>query len=191
MSLVLSVLVCGTPRRLESHATPLIRKLEKQADGLPVEILYLLDNKKRSVGYKRQALLDIAKGDYVSYVDDDDDVADNYVSAILEGAKFGSDVVTFDQCADINGAVGLIRFGLGQPNEAFKPGGIALRGAWHVCAWKRSIAQTAKFPDLMDGEDWRWAEQLCLKATTSTHVDAVIHLYRFRSATTEATGMNK
>lgn len=193
--MMLSVLICGTPRRIESRAIPLIRKLEKQAEGKDVEILYLLDNKKRSVGHKRQALLDVAKGDYVAYVDDDDDVSDDYVSALVSAIEFGQcappDVITFDQCADINGAVGIIRFGLGQPNEEFSPGRVAKRGAWHVCAWRRAIAQTAAFPDLMDGEDWQWAVQLCAKATSSIHIDQVLHLYRFRSDTTEATGQNK
>lgn len=190
----LSILVCGTPTRAREKALPLIEKLEKQALFLPVEILYLLDNKKRSVGQKRQALLDIAKGKYVAYVDDDDDVGEEYIDAILsviqaeEWTNISPDVITFDQACDIAGSYGVVRFGLGNPNQDFVPGHITLRNAWHVCAWKREIAQSVRFLDIMDGEDWAWAEQLCLKAQTSVHIDKVLHLYRFNPATTEATG---
>ncbi len=190
----LSILICGTPSRARDKALPLIEKLEKQSLFLPVEILYLLDNKKRSVGGKRQALLDVARGRYVAYVDDDDDVADDYIDCLLsviqaeEWTGKAPDVITFDQACDIAGSFGIVRFGLGNPNNDFVTGRITLRNAWHVCAWRRDLAQTARFPDMMDGEDWQWAEQLCLKAQTSAHIDKVLHLYRFNPLTTEASG---
>lgn len=190
----LSILICGTPTRAREKALPLIEKLEKQSVFLPVEILYLLDNKKRSVGQKRQALLDVARGKYVAYVDDDDDVSENYIDCLMsviqadEWTGNAPDVITFDQACDIAGRFGIVRFGLGNANQPFITGRITLRNAWHVCAWKRELAITATFPDMMDGEDWAWAEQLCAKAKTSVHIDKVLHLYRFNPVTTEATG---
>jgi glycosyltransferase involved in cell wall biosynthesis len=35
----------------------------------------LFDNRARSIGAKRQALADIARGKYIAFCDDDDDVA--------------------------------------------------------------------------------------------------------------------
>lgn len=196
MKPTLSILICGTPTRAYSRALPLVGRLLAQLypDDKRVEVLYLLDNKKRSVGAKRQALLDIAQGDYVAYVDDDDDVAPEYCAAILgaiEGSPERPDVVTFDQVANIAGHLGQVSFGLGQPNENFNPDAITKRNAWHVCAWRRELAQRFKFPDLMDGEDWAWAEQLCLNATSSVHIDGVLHFYTFNPKTTEATGKNE
>lgn len=193
--LLFSALVCGTPSRMQSHAMPLLAKLTTQAEGKSTEVLYLMDNKQRSVGAKRQALLDIARGEYVAYVDDDDDVAPDYVSSITaaisaQGWENNPDVITFDQHADVAGNVGVVRFGLGNPNEPFNPGRITLRNAWHVCAWKRDLAQLSSFPDLMDGEDWEWAKVLCAAATKSHHIDRVLHYYFFRPNLTEATGKN-
>lgn len=192
----LSILICGTPSRALSKAFPLVCRLMAQLypDDKRVEILYLLDNKKRSVGAKRQALLDIANGDYVAYVDDDDEVAPEYCESILsaiEGSPEKPDVVTFDQVANIAGNLGQVRFGLGNPNDDFNPDAITLRNAWHVCAWRRELAQQFKFPDLMDGEDWAWAEQLCAVAKTSAHINKVLHFYTFNPKTTEATGKNE
>lgn len=196
MKPILSVLICGTPSRALGKAFPLICRLMAQLypDDKRVEILYLLDNKKRSVGAKRQALLDIANGEYVAYVDDDDEVAPEYCESILsaiESAPEKPDVVTFDQVANIAGNLGQVRFGLGNPNDDFNPDAITKRNAWHVCAWRRELAQRFKFPDLMDGEDWAWAEQLCMAAKSSVHIDGVLHFYTFNPQTTEATGKNE
>ena len=197
MTPLLSILIPGTPRRMATHARHIVEKLNAQAEHLPVEVLYLLDNKRRSVGHKRQALLDIAKGAYVAFCDDDDDVSPAYCAEIINAIqthylKSGTraDVITFDQQADIAGNVGLVSFGLGQENMEFNPNGVTLRNAWHVCAWRRDLAMTARFPDLMDGEDWEWAEQLCDRATVEHHINRVLHYYFFRPQMTEATGKN-
>lgn len=196
MKPLLSILICGTPARAASKALPLVGRILAQLypDDKRVEVLYLLDNKKRSVGAKRQALLDIAQGEYVSYVDDDDDIAPEYCAAILGVIEMPGDkpdVITFDQVANIAGNLGQVCFGLGQANEDFNPDAITKRNAWHVCAWKRELAQRFKFPDLMDGEDWAWASQLCSVARSSVHIDGVLHFYTFNPQTTEATGKNE
>lgn len=194
---LLSILVPGTPRRMAAQAFYLVEKLNKQAEHLPVEILYLLDNKRRSVGGKRQALLDIAKGTYVAFCDDDDDVSPAYCMEIVNAINSSflkddapADVITFDQEADIDGQIGLVSFGLGNPNDLFNPAGITLRNAWHICAWRRDLAISSQFPDIMDGEDWEWAAPLCQRAKTERHINKVLHYYLFRPQTTEATGMN-
>jgi len=192
MTPLLSILVAGTPSRVESFALPLIRRLEAQAVGLPVEILYLLDNKMRSVGGKRQALLDIARGDYVAFCDDDDAVEHDYIREILGAINLSRpDVVTFDQLADIGGYIGIVHCRLGQAEECFAPSPhVTPRDAWHFHAWRRSLAQCCKFPDLMDGEDYAWAKQARTLAKSEVHLDKVLHRYTFRPALTEATGKN-
>ncbi|MBI2486502.1 MAG: hypothetical protein HYW01_06020 [Deltaproteobacteria bacterium] len=42
-----------------------------------VEVAYFLDNMKHSVGFKRNKLIEWAKGKFVAFVDDDDDVSDD------------------------------------------------------------------------------------------------------------------
>lgn len=187
---ILSVLICGTPRRAVSHAIPLVEKLIAQAGEMPVEVLYLLDNKKRSVGGKRQALLDIARGDYIAFCDDDDDVMPNYCARLVEAAMARPDVITFDQSVDIDGQKGVVHCRLGQDNFPFVPGGITLRNAWHFCGWRRDLATCCRFPDIMDGEDWGWARVACSIAKTEVHIPEILHVYRFSRATTEATGKN-
>ena len=49
----------------------MIDNLSKQAEGKPVEVLWLGDNYQRTVGAKRNALIDLAQGEYFAFVDDE------------------------------------------------------------------------------------------------------------------------
>ena len=43
------------------------------------------DNKKRTIGKKRDEMLKLAQGKYVTFVDDDDRISDDYVDEIMNG----------------------------------------------------------------------------------------------------------
>ena len=68
----------------------------------------MLDNKRRSVGSKRNCLLDSAHGEYVSFIDDDDEVATDYVDKILRNIVTArrppepADVICFGQRATLH-----------------------------------------------------------------------------------------
>ncbi len=80
-----SILICGIPERYHSVQPLLYSLLEAQAISRrpDVELLYFMDNKRRTVGAKRNALLSMAIGEYISFIDDDDEVAPNYVDKII------------------------------------------------------------------------------------------------------------
>jgi glycosyltransferase involved in cell wall biosynthesis len=184
--LTLSILTPAVPSRLEQLGR-LCAELTSQIGDKPVEHLTLLDNKRRSVGEKRDALLRAARGKYVAYVDDDDWIEYNYVSAILGAVGSNPDVVTFRQQCTVNGRDGIIEFGLGNPNEPFAAGGYAKRNAWHICAWRRQLAICSGFPPINYGEDWAFASRLCaLPGLSSIHVPEILHYYRHDAKTTEA-----
>jgi glycosyltransferase involved in cell wall biosynthesis len=161
--------------------------LAEQIAGRDVEHLVFVDNRKRSIGEKRDALLRLARGRYVAFCDDDDEILPGYIDALLDGIHGLPDVVTFKQEAVINGEVGWIEFRLGNPNETWRAGQTVRRNAWHVCAWKRSLAVLSQFPANNYGEDWAFAARLCaIPGLRSEHVDKVIHRYVHSAATTLA-----
>jgi glycosyltransferase involved in cell wall biosynthesis len=123
----LSILTPTVPERAEKLAI-LTEKLAKQIGDLPVEHLVFSDNRRRSIGQKRQALLSAALGEYVAFVDDDDDVSDDYVGSILAATKTQPDCITFEQIAIYNGQSSRVIFGRGNIDEPFNPGGDTLRG---------------------------------------------------------------
>jgi glycosyltransferase involved in cell wall biosynthesis len=183
--MILSILTPTIPGR-EKQLQALQRRIKTQIDGYPIEHLILSDNRKRSIGAKRQALVDIARGQYIAFVDDDDDIADGYVEELVNAAASGADVITFLQGATYNGQQSVVDFQLGQGDHGFAPGGITNRDAWHVCAWRRSRVAHCQFGESNYGEDLTWCQQARRMAETTVHIPKILHFYRHDAAITAA-----
>lgn len=189
----LSILTPSIPERAP-QLSALLAKVEAQRAGreTDVEHLVFVDSRgARTVGEKRDALLRLARGDYVAFVDDDDDIAPDYLAQILaairSAASPGPDVVTFRQRVTYCGVEGVVSFGLGNRNEPFAPlPALTRRAPWHVCPFRRSVAVLHAFPATNYGEDWAWARHVGSDCLTSAHIDAELHHYRHDPATTAA-----
>lgn len=185
MKTQLSILTPTIPGR-EKQLLELTEKIQKQIGDLPVEHLSLCDNRKRSIGAKRQSLVDIAQGKYIAFCDDDDDISDDYVEEILKAAPVDADVITFEQDSFYNEHYSKIVFGLNNQDEGYRPNGITLRAPWHVCAWKKSAVKTCQFGERNNGEDIIWSRQARRRVTTAFHIAKVLHIYRHDARLTAA-----
>jgi glycosyltransferase involved in cell wall biosynthesis len=185
MHIELSILTPTIPSRKE-QLSKLSEKIAKQSNDLAVEHLSFADNRTRTIGAKRQSLLDIARGEYIAFVDDDDDIEPDYVSEILLAIKQGPDVITFEQNSYYNGAFSKVVFGLNNRDEPFQPNGITLRAPWHVCVWKRELVKTCQFGESNYGEDIIWSRQARARIKTSLHIDKTLCTYRHDAALTAA-----
>jgi len=186
----LSILVATVPSRLETFFPRLIKQLQDQVNNRPdVEIIGLYDNKRRTVGQKRNALLNLATGEYLTFIDDDDRVADDYVKSITDTlyANPTADVVVFDCITTINGGQKTysqysIRYEYGQIGDQWK-GKPA-----HTMVWKSSIAKRHMYPNLNYGEDVNWVVRACKDVRNEVRIDKVLYFYDFNSAVTETRG---
>lgn len=187
----LSILVPSLRERMDKLCA-LYDKLNRQAQGLPVEILVLLDNRTRTIGAKRQSLLEQARGRFVVFVDDDDDVLDGYVyeitNAILHDPTV--DVVVFDQLFTHNGSDPVrIVFDIGHKVDSqvdMTTDPAARRRPWHVMAWRRVLAQQGRFSERNYGEDADWVDQVAPLAVRQTRIERALSLYRYDDAVSEA-----
>ena len=183
----LSILIPSIPSRFKMFER-LFERINDQASksDIVVEVLGLFDNKKRSIGHKRDALVQMSKGEYVCFCDDDDDVSLDYVESLLEGIKHNPDVVCFKQRSIINGDECIVDFDIKNENNEFKKDEIVQRKPFHVCAFKGKIARKHRFNDSNYGEDWQWCELVLKDVKTQYKIDKIIHTYVFDSEVTEA-----
>jgi glycosyltransferase involved in cell wall biosynthesis len=180
---LLSILIPTVPGRL-LKLMPLYDELNSQIDGQRAEILYLGDNRTRSIGLKRNALLQVARGKYVAFCDDDDTVARDYIATLLDMAKVDVDVLTFRQKAKWNDAETEIEFRINHPILApFRNGCITKRFPWQVCAWRRELAQDCVFTDKNYGEDYDWVCQANELVRTEAHNPKLLHFYTHKDET--------
>jgi len=179
---ILTPTILGREKQLKA----LSEKLAKQIGELPIEHLVFCDNRKRSIGQKRQSLVDIAIGEYIAFCDDDDNVSDNYVAELLKAIETKADVITFNQKAIYNKLESEVHFGIRNQDGQFNPGGITLRGPWHVCAWNRQVVKGCVFGFSNYGEDLIWCHQARKRIKTAHHINKVLHTYIHDAATTAA-----
>lgn len=181
LNMKLSILTPSIPSRLAQ-----VEKLTKKFDHPDVEHLVFCDNRKRSIGAKRQALVDIARGQYIAFVDDDDDVTPEYIPQLLKAIEQKPDIITFQQKAIYNGLISTVHFRLKNQDSIFNPSGITERGAWHVCAWRRDLVDGCMFSESNYGEDLVWCNQARLRVSSEIHIPRILHRYTHDTSTTAA-----
>ena len=194
-----SILMLSIPERIESMKAA-VTHLQEQADatgqGKAVEILVLLDNRSKTISEKRNDLLQMARGKYVAFMDDDDAVSKDYMSKILKAIDENDvDCISFNQWCSIDGEPMDVQFGIGNPHgqlwrdeEGFL--GDIKRPPYHMCVWRREIAQSEPFNQMIGengqsyAEDIDWLLRLYPKVQTEHHIPDALHGYIYNSKTT-------
>lgn len=185
--MILTICILSIPERLHKLAA-LLQELIDQSRFENVEILYLGDNMTRSVGSKRNAILNIAQGKYIAFFDDDDLPTVDYLKSLIEATKDDPDVITFMVDVLKNGKPDryyvyekiyrkildpALRVKHGRPVLTLPPN--------HLCAWKTELARQVKFPDKSKGEDHVWGETMFSKFRDMKihNIDRPLYIYRF------------
>ena len=195
--ILISILILSIPSRTES-VTALMKKLEGQlGNRRSVEILVLTDNRSQSISEKRNVLLRAARGQFVCFMDDDDGIANDYIDQLLTAVKENPsvDCVSFNQFCSLDGEPMNVEFGIGNPHGQLwrtQEGmlGDIKRPPYHMCLWRREIAQSEEFRPMYGangqsyGEDFDWLVRLYSKVQTEHHIDSPLHMYVYNSKTT-------
>jgi glycosyltransferase involved in cell wall biosynthesis len=185
--MMLSVLIATLENRREKfqyifdRLTAQIR--DSGTEGL-VEVLYDRDNRERSLGSKRNYLIQQARGRFVAFVDDDDDVSGDYISRVCEAIHRRPDI-------DCIGIRGVITFRGNHPREFshslkyqdyFSRRHRYFRPPYHLNPILRSVALQHPFREINYSEDVEWALRLqrlgALKC--EEFIDAPLYFYKSR-----------
>jgi hypothetical protein len=182
----LSILIPSIPSRFK-RAVNLYNKIVSMTEGMDIEVLMFTDNKKRTIGEKRDALKNISKGKYFMFVDDDDSLLS--IEKLYEATEKDVDVITFKQrCLNEDGSTFIVTFGLGNEIEHNTKNGRYLdikRPPFHVCAWNSKF-RDYNFPAVNYSEDWEFIKQILPLAKTEFFIDEIIHSYNFDINISEA-----
>lgn len=188
----LSILVCSTHNRYNTFLPKILDQLFGQLKKLDpeqqkqVEILTLIDNKTIMLGTKRNNLIDISKGDYLAFVDDDDRVADDYLHQLLWATQTDTDVITFIASVSINGeAPKPCHYSSTYDSDYNEPDSYH-RLPNHIMCVRRELAEEIRFKPILYGEDSDYSSRLKPLINTEHHIAKTLYYYDYNIETTEA-----
>lgn len=174
----LSILICHLNERAVKLAE-LMAVLEPQLTP-DVQLLVESDSGEMDIGAKRNKLLFNARGTYVAYIDDDDQVTPDYIASIMKAIETGPDCV---------GIEGILRFG-NDPDRKFihsvsvnewREGedGIFYRSPNHLNPVRKDIAMQVKFVESMNhGEDHDYSRRIQPLLSSEVYIGHPIYIYR-------------
>lgn len=190
----LSVLICSTDTRYRNFGLAIQDQVWRQVDGLShdyrerIEVLFLSDNKKMMLGRKRNALVNIAQGRYVQFIDDDDRIASDMFQLILDATAQRNpipDVITFLASVSLNGEPPKIcHYSKDFSDDRNTDEGYE-RLPNHICCVRRELALQAPFPHTIYGEDHGYAKLLHPLLKTEYHIPKVLYWYDYNQQTSE------
>jgi glycosyltransferase involved in cell wall biosynthesis len=183
LSLLIPTLECrsGQLSRLVEGLELQVRNTARSSD---VEILSYRDSGERSIGYKRNSLLDRAKGEFVAFIDDDDEVSERYVELACDALGRRPEV-------DCLGIRGVITFRGSHPcefvhslrySDVFSRNHTYFRPPTHLNPIRRTIAVRFRFPDVSYSEDFDWALRMRDHRALQREefIDSVLYYYHSR-----------
>ena len=185
-----SILILTLPSRINSFFPKITEHLQSQIGNRnDIEILALYDNKRRSVGEKRNALLDLARGKYLTFIDDDDRVSDDYISSIMKVIdNENTDCIVFDCMCTINNQIKrYCKYGIEYNYTCTKDHPVQ---QWtgkpaHTMVYRSEIAKKYRYPEKNRGEDMSWVSQACLDIKKQSRIDKLLYYYDFNKSTSE------
>ena len=180
----LSILITTIPDRLGKHFPEMVAELQDQTTGRDdVEILALVDNRVHTVGTKRNLLMGMAEGEYITFVDDDDQISSDYVDSILKaiGSNPGVDVIQYDLMLHHGGLDRdiLCTYDTRLVTAGYITEDVHIAKGSHINVWRRELSEGCLFPDQNFGEDSAWAEKMAEKVERFYKIEKVLYHYHF------------
>jgi len=189
-SVKLSILIPTLASRQEQCLTLVDSLLDQvEFNGLvgQVEIITQYDSGEKSIGTKRNELIQKAKGEYVCFVDDDDNVSKDYVKLLMEGINLGVDCCSLKGVITWDGVKPEIfehstKYTEWKTNEGLEPVRYE-RYINHLNCVKKSIAYQIKYNEINFGEDKMWSEELQKSGLIKSeyYIDSILYHYLFKT----------
>lgn len=185
----LTIGVCSVLGRGTTFLPKILSQLQDQIKGYEtqVELICLLDNKSIMLGEKRNMIVNMAIGEYITFVDDDDRLSDNYIQTLVNTIDNNKDIdcITFIVDVSINKGMYIPCYYSKDYLKDFNEPKAYRRIPNHICCVKTSIAKETPYQNILRGEDAAYAKDLLPKLSTEVMIDEVLYYYDFNIETTE------
>jgi len=180
---VLSILICSVPGRSEklSHLlgvlTPQIEKSHQH-----VEVLINLDDRRLTIGEKRNRLVRASSGMFVAFVDDDDLVSPNYVDEIVKAIESNpqADVLSLDGVITFDGKNPAVFSHSVQHGGWVTRNGMYFRTPNHLNPVARRHALKVKYQEINHGEDRAWSDAVLHLLEVESQTHGILYRYDYR-----------
>lgn len=187
---ILTFCICAITERAEM-AMKLVDYVESLADGENVQVLVLMDNKKTTVGEKRNQIKSVVMGQYWVQIDDDDNVHPSFFREVLPILKEGKvDVLTYNSHVSLVSkegiSEGLVVSKQGNEIEQFKPNRVTQRPPAQFNVWNTDKFKDVMFQPINYGEDLAFGKEASHLVEVSHYIDKTLHYYQWDYNVTRA-----
>jgi glycosyltransferase involved in cell wall biosynthesis len=177
MNIRLSILVLSIPERWDKMLK-LLNILRPQCNKDDVELLILTDNKKRTIGEKRNEIMSLAKGDYIVFVDDDDMVSNDFVRELLLATRENKDCIVFKELKSKRGRTDMtIHYSINHGDVAKTVGDNIYKKPNSRMCIKRELVKNIKFIDANVSEDDQWGLDISSVLKSETIINKTLYYY--------------
>jgi len=186
--MILSIIMLTVPERKEQF-NKIKNKVLKQINYCnevhptlgEVEIIEinspkLLDGGE-SIGKKRNIGMNQAKGKYVIWLDDDDNISPDYVETLLRLAESNADVLTFNQLCKFENYWMIVKMNLSILEDEQARPGIIERRPYSICAFKKEVVKNIKWIDANINEDVNFINEALKLVKTECNSERILHEY--------------
>ena len=153
-----------------------------------VEFIINVDDGEKTVGQKRNEILEQAKGKFVCYVDDDDKVDEEYINLILKTIEENPDLdcIGFTGMYYVNGEPTMLFKHAKEYGGHYKKEGIQYRPVNHLNPVRTELAKQIGFPEKNFGEDSDYCDRLLESGLLKNEIilDKVMYHYLWNSELT-------
>jgi hypothetical protein len=158
--------------------------VHKQIAGNPyVEFISVVDNGIMSIGRKMDLLYELARGEFVAAVADDDVVADDYIHELMSAIDSHRtvDVISFDHDYYHDGVFkAVIKESIKFPYSNNRNTQVYTRSPSPKCAMRTSICKEFSHPDIWHGEDTAFMKWVLPRLKTEHRIEKVLYNYYYR-----------
>jgi glycosyltransferase involved in cell wall biosynthesis len=182
MEITLSILICSVDIeerqiKLKKLISELNRQISKNYAEEIIEVIVDTDNMSKSVGQKRNDLIQKAQAEFICFIDDDDFISENYLSSILYHLNSGIDILLIGIEHIING-INQTKILPSLYIDNLNTGEAVLKtNHFHLCPHKKSIAERVLFDCINFAEDMIYSQKMVKYINNYFLISTPIYIY--------------